>query len=128
MADTGPLYAAASPRDQYHGRARAETARLAGEGQTVVVLSSTLCECHSLVLRRLGLPAARTWLTGTTLGAVVVDPSPQDRTGAVDLLTAYPDQPLTLFDALVAVVAERLGLPVWTYDHHFDVMRVPVWR
>jgi predicted nucleic acid-binding protein len=33
-----------------------------------------------------------------------------------------------LFDATVAVLAQRTGSQVWTYDHHFDVMRVPVWR
>jgi predicted nucleic acid-binding protein len=25
-------------------------------------------------------------------------------------------------DAVNAEIADRLGLPVWTYDHHFDVM------
>ncbi len=35
---------------------------------------------------------------------------------------------ITLVDATVAALALRLGLEVWTYDHHFDVMRVPVWR
>lgn len=28
----------------------------------------------------------------------------------------------------VATLALRLGLEVWTYDHHFDVMSVAVWR
>jgi predicted nucleic acid-binding protein len=27
-----------------------------------------------------------------------------------------------LFDAVYAALAERLDLPVWTFDHHFDVM------
>ena len=43
-------------------------------------------------------------------------------------ITHYPDQPITLFDALLAVMSERFDLPVWTFDHHFDVMRVAVWR
>jgi predicted nucleic acid-binding protein len=33
-----------------------------------------------------------------------------------------------MFDAVTAVLARRLELPVWTYDHHFDVMRIAVWR
>jgi predicted nucleic acid-binding protein len=41
---------------------------------------------------------------------------------------ALPDQRITLFDATIAAVAANLGLEVWTYNHHFDVMRVPVWR
>jgi predicted nucleic acid-binding protein len=46
----------------------------------------------------------------------------------IDEVLSFKDQPITLFDATVAVLAQRTGLPVWTYDHHFDVMRVPVWR
>jgi hypothetical protein len=30
--------------------------------------------------------------------------------------------------ALTAVLSEELDLPVWTYDHHFDVMASYVWR
>jgi hypothetical protein len=26
------------------------------------------------------------------------------------------------------VLAARLEVAVWTYDHHFDVMRATVWR
>jgi len=33
-----------------------------------------------------------------------------------------------MFDAVTAVVGRRLRMPVWTYDHHFDVVRVEVWR
>jgi hypothetical protein len=33
-----------------------------------------------------------------------------------------------MFDAVAAVVGRWLGLPVWTYDHRFDVVRVEVWR
>lgn len=33
-----------------------------------------------------------------------------------------------MFDALVAVVSDRLSVPVWTCDHDFDVMGVSVWR
>jgi predicted nucleic acid-binding protein len=38
------------------------------------------------------------------------------------------DQNLTLVDATLAALASRLKIEVWTYDHHFDLMRVPVWR
>jgi hypothetical protein len=33
-----------------------------------------------------------------------------------------------MFAAVTAVVGRRLSMPVWTYDHHFDVVRVEVWR
>jgi len=43
-------------------------------------------------------------------------------------IRALDDQKVTVFDAITAVVCLRLESPVWTYDHHFDVMRVPVWH
>jgi predicted nucleic acid-binding protein len=33
-----------------------------------------------------------------------------------------------LVDAVIAEVADRLDAPVWTFDHHFDVMGANVWR
>ena len=31
-------------------------------------------------------------------------------------------------DAVAAALSWRLDLPVWSYSHHFDVVRVEVWR
>jgi len=39
---------------------------------------------------------------------------------------AYPA--LSMFDAVTAVVSPRLKIPVWTYNHHFEVVRIEVWR
>lgn len=57
-----------------------------------------------------------------------MNPVPEDYREAVKNVLAFTDQKITLFDATVAVLAGRLGLQVWTYDHHFDVMRAMVWR
>jgi len=48
--------------------------------------------------------------------------------GAVERCSPSDDLLITLFDGVVASVSQRLGVPVWTYDADFDVMRVPVWR
>jgi predicted nucleic acid-binding protein len=40
----------------------------------------------------------------------------------------YRDQPISLFDAVLAVLARDADVPVWTYDHHFDLMKIAVWR
>jgi uncharacterized protein len=40
----------------------------------------------------------------------------------------YPDQLLTMFDSVLAVLSERLDCPIWTYDYHFDVVQARVWR
>ena len=43
-------------------------------------------------------------------------------------VASFLDQPITLFDATVAVLGARLQAEIWTYDHHVDPMRAAVWR
>jgi predicted nucleic acid-binding protein len=74
------------------------------------------------------MQAASAWLNDILNGAALLNPTSQDYHEAVTKLVALPDQPITLFDATAAVLATRLGIEVWTYDHHFDVMRAAVWR
>ncbi len=128
LADTGPLYAAADSSDQYHARSQEELARLEREGLTIVVAHSTLLETYTLVLRRLGIGAAHHWLREVLAGSVLVNPTPEDYAEASRRAQSYADQPITLFDTVLAVLGERLTLPIWTYDHHFDLMKIAVWR
>jgi predicted nucleic acid-binding protein len=127
LADTGPLYAAVDPEDEHHARALQELRKLARDRREVVVLYSTLLEAYSLILFRLGRDVASGWLMEMT-SAALVNPTPEDYRQAGDRIRALTDQSITLFDAVAAVIATRLDLAVWTYDHHFDVMRVSVWR
>jgi predicted nucleic acid-binding protein len=80
------------------------------------------------LLYRLGREVAKAWLDEVLTGAALVNPTPEDYRDAATKVRAFTDQEITLFDAAVAVLASRLGLTVWTYDHHFDVMRAAVWR
>ena len=91
-----------------------------------LALGERLAKEHQLAFR-LGRDVASGWLTEMT-SAALVNPTPEDYRQAGDRIRALADQSITLFDAVAAVIATRLGLAVWTYDHHFDVMRVPVWR
>jgi predicted nucleic acid-binding protein len=127
LADTGPLYAAVDPDDAHHKRARGELNRLAAGHREVVVAYPTLLEAYTLVLFRLGESAALHWLEEMA-GAALVNPVAEDYRQAVAKVQSLKDQPVTLFDALVAALARRLSLQVWTYDHRFDLMRVNVWR
>jgi predicted nucleic acid-binding protein len=127
LADTGPLYAAADPDDAHHKRARRELRRLSDEKQEIVVAYPTLLEAYTLVLFRLGETAALRWLEEMA-GAALVNPSVEDYRNAVIRVRSLKNQPITLFDALVATLAHRMDVEVWTYDHHFDVMRVAVWH
>jgi predicted nucleic acid-binding protein len=128
LADTGPLYAAVDPDDAHHVRAHRELKRLAHDECEVIVAYPALLEAYALVLYRLGMQAASAWLSEILKGAALVNPTPEDYREAVMKLLALPDQPITLFDATAAVLASRLGIEVWTYDQHFDVMRAAVWR
>lgn len=128
VADTGPLYAAVDRDDQYHGRAQTELGRLARQRHEVVVAYPTILETYTLLLHRLGNRPADDWLGEVLAGAVLVNPTVEDYRDAVGKVLAFADQAITLFDATVAVLAGRLGCPVWSYDRHFDVMRTPIWR
>ena len=128
LADTGPLYAAVDPDDEHHARAQRELKRLTREKREVVLAYPTLLEAYTLVLYRLGNQAASGWLKDTLGGAALINPTPEDYREAASKLSGLADQPITLFDATVAVLATRLQIEVWTYDHHFDVMNASVWR
>jgi len=128
IADTGPLYAAVDPDDQYHRRAQRELNRLAREKHELVVAYPVVLEAYTLVLHRLGTEVAVSWLTEMAAGTAFVNPTPEDYKEAVKKVSRFADQKITLFDATVAAVADRLSLKIWTYDHRFDVMRAPVWR
>ena len=127
LVDTGPLYALADPDDQHHPRATDEIRDLAAEGLVPTVVFPVLFEAYTLVMRRLGLPFAHRWLEQVTTGTGLLNPRRDDYLQAKDRLLRYPYQPITLVDAVVATLAEQLGFSVWSYDHHFGVMEVPIW-
>ena len=127
LADTGPLYAANDEGDAHHRRSLRELRDLARDGRQVLVAYPILLEAYSLLLYRLGRNAASGWLSEIT-NATFVNPMPADYNLAFATVQTLGDQRVTLVDATVAALATRLGLEVWTYDHHFDVMRVAVWR
>jgi len=127
LADTGPLYAANDEADAHHQRALRELRELARGRHEVLITYPVLLECYSLILFRLGGKAATDWLAEMS-DASFVNPLQEDFGRAFGTVQAFADQRLTLVDATVAALALRLKVMVWTYDHHFDVMRVPVWR
>ena len=127
LADTGPLFATVDRHDQYHVRARSELRRLERDRIRVALAYPILTECHALIVQRLGPRMAQPWLD-VVLAGYLISPTPEDYALASDRLRVYRDQPLTLVDGVLAILSERLDLPVWTFDHHFDVMPVPVWR
>ena len=127
LADTGPLYALADPSDQYHARARRDLAAITVHRYRVLIGYPVLCEAHTLVLRRLGHRYSRQWLAETLAGTHLVNPDPGDYLGAVSRLERLREQPITLVDAVTAVLADRLEVPVWSFDRHFSTMGSARW-
>ena len=127
LADTGPLYAANDERDEHHHRAVRDLKGFARDRRDVLIAYPILLEAYSLLLFRLSRKAACDWLNEVA-GSSFVSPTAQDYARAGDTVQGLADQPITLVDATLAAMARRLGLEVWTYDHHFDAMRAPVWR
>lgn len=127
LTDTGPLYALMDPDDGHHTRARTGLADLDARGVRLMALYPTLMEAHSLILRRLGTTPALRWLDEFRGGAGTLIPRNDDYAGAIERLARFPDQRISLFDALLAEVSAAFELPVWTYDSDFDVMGIEVW-
>ena len=128
LADSGPLYALVDRDDQHHRRSQAELEQLGARGRAVGLAVPILMESYSLVLHRLGPAVAHRWLSEIEVGTGRIHPVAADVTAACERLSLYPDQDITLFDAVLGELADRLDAPVWTFDHHFDVMAVEVWR
>ena len=128
LADTGPLYAARDSTDGKHLQAQRDLQRLQREHLAVTVPYPIVLECYSLLQRRLGLRSDQAWLDEILAGTSLINPTSDDYVEAARRIRVMADQPLTLFDGLLASLSMRLALPIWTYDHHFDLLRVAVWR
>jgi predicted nucleic acid-binding protein len=127
LADTGPLYAANDEGDAHHPLALRQLKELARDRREVLVAYPILLEAYSLLLYKLGRHAASGWLAEVS-DASFLNPAPEDYARGLIMVQALPHQSITLVDATLAALATRMGLDVWTYDHHFDVMRVGIWR
>ena len=102
LADTGPLYAAVDPDDQYHSRAQQELHELAQGGFTILLAYPTLLETYTLVRYRLGHATARSWAGEVTTSTLLINPTVEDYGMTLTKVIAYPDQAITLFDGVLA--------------------------
>ena len=128
IADTGPLYAAIDIDDQYHQRSQQELEIINQQKLAILVPYPIYLETHKLILQSLGITAALRFTKDIEKQVNFINPTPQDYQAATSIITKFPDQKITLFDAITVVLANQINLPVWTYDYHFDIMKVQVLR
>nr|MBA3388725.1 hypothetical protein [Rubrobacter sp.] len=98
------------------------------EDLETAVSYATVQEAYILVLRKLGTAQARSFLEDLIQGAVLTTPTEGDYERAVGRVLQYPDQDISIADAVNAEISDRLQIPNWTYDRHFDAMGAEVWR
>ena len=85
-------------------------------------------ETHKLILQSLGITAALRFTKDIEQQVNFINPTSEDYQAATSIITKFPDQQITSFDAVTVVLANQINLPVWTYDYHFDIMKAQVWR
>ena len=128
IADTGPLYAAIDVDDQYHQRSQIQIQRINAEKLTILVPFPVYLETYNLLLYRLGTEQAIKFARNCIESLYFLNPSQEQYITAAEKAACFPDQKITLCDAITAILSEEMKLQVWTYDYHFDVMKVQVWR
>ncbi len=128
LADTVVFYALLDEKDTHHQRAQLEMQKILASKTTIYVSFPIFLEAYSLLLYRLGFPSAQEFVDYCLDSVEFINPTLDEYLQANDKASRYPDQTITLVDAITAVLSERLNLPVWSYDYHFDIMRINVWR
>jgi predicted nucleic acid-binding protein len=128
IADTGPLYAAIDIDDQYHQRSKTQIQRINAENLTILVPFPVYLETYNLLLYRLGTEQAIKFARDCIESVYFINPSQEQYIAAAEKAAFFPDQKITLCDAITAILSEEMKLQIWTYDYHFDVMKVQVWR
>lgn len=112
IADTGPLYAETDKADRFHTQSRSELQRLNESNVKLLVPYPILLKAHKLVLYKCGFNAAESFTRRLITEANLINPTPQDYQLARQLISQFPDQKITLFDALVACLSNQIKIPV----------------
>jgi uncharacterized protein len=123
VADTGALVALLDRDDTHH---RAMRALFAAEPETWILPWAILPEVDYLVFTRLGEHVQRVWLDDLARGAFAVEwGKAEDLPLAHALIRRYDSLDIGLVDAVVMVLAERLGADIATVDlRHFGAVRL----
>ncbi len=121
VADTGVVFALLDSDDAHHGAVRA---LFAEDPQDWILPWAILPEVDYLVATRLGARVHRAWLDDLAQGAFEVQWGKDgDLPLANALVRRYESLEMGLVDAVVMVMAERLGADIATLDlRHFGAV------
>lgn len=128
IIDTGVFYALLDKSDTYHKQAQSELNIVIEKNLTIYVSFPVFLETYSLLLYRLGFMTAKAFTEYCDTSVEFINPNQKQYLLAKDKVIQYPDQKITLVDGMTAILSIQMNLPVWTYDYHFDIMGVQVWR
>ena len=128
MLDTSPLYSLSDQADSEHTRAKAGFAYLAQIQAEIRIPLPCLLEFHRLRLyRKPFLPGKASGELLRLVAAFPVEyPTSEDLKLALNTLPKHMGQKITLADALVAAMCQRLGCRVFTFDADFWTLEVEV--
>jgi predicted nucleic acid-binding protein len=123
--DTSAFIALLDQSDSYHALFK----RLFADPPSLVTSPLVLTEGHAWFLRRYGSYRGLQFLSFIEdLKPLVIAPvSERDMKGAFAVLRAFPDQDLTLADAVGLFFMKQLKLKVcWSIDYHLGLTKVPL--
>ncbi len=127
LLDTGPLYALLDSRDGKHGAAVTILKELEGANAEVSCAYPAALETHRLMLNRerVTVDYAHALIADALEVFPPVLATPEDVDEALESLTRYRDQKITLADATIAAMSRRERQLVVTFDErqrHFQLM------
>lgn len=124
FVDTSAWYPLLLTSHPEHKRLAALARRLIQRGRWIVSTNLVVAETHALVMRRIGIATALTFVRSVTLPPnVIVRSTAQLEERAVnDWLARFADQDFSFTDAVsFATMSERRITEALTLDHHFEV-------
>ncbi|PZV23075.1 MAG: hypothetical protein DCF12_19695 [Snowella sp.] len=92
----------------------------------VVISFPVYIETYSLLLYRLGFEQATRFSQNCLESTNLLNPTEKQYLEAIKKVKQFPDQTINIVDALTAILANELNIPVWTYDYHFNVTRISI--
>ncbi len=116
VLDAGPLIALLHGGDRYHASAVAGFQQLADAGGELITPLPIVFEVYKWILHESGPRSAREGLRQMRGALAFAFPDPEAFDAAATLSDSTRDWAGTLEDALVAVTALRMRIPVWTLN------------